>query len=136
MFRKAGKEYPGPRPRPTGEELENRINNHLWSNTTYALFVGAANAEVRAGVLKLLATIEEVTVADTDVDGQRALTISASPDILGGDDSAVLTLNADNGLPIRNEVFPAEGSPQPSKYFVVDYQSSRVTLADVAAGKI
>ncbi|KOX19193.1 hypothetical protein ADK67_34110 [Saccharothrix sp. NRRL B-16348] len=131
-----GKELPDPNPRPTGKDLENRINNHLWSNTTYALFVGAANAEVRAGVLKLLATINEVTVGETDLDGQRALTITASPEILGGDASAVLTLNADNGLPLRDEVFPAENSPQPSKYMVVHYQSSRVTLADVAAGKI
>ncbi|WP_082114872.1 hypothetical protein [Lentzea aerocolonigenes] len=47
-----------------------------------------------------------------------------------------LTINADNGLPIRDEVFPAKNSPNPSKYAVVTYKSSRVTLADVAAGKI
>lgn len=135
-FRKAGKEVPAPRPRPTGAELESLIDNHLWSNATYALFVGAANADVRAGVLKLLATIKDVAVGDTDVDGRRALTITASPDILGGDASAVLTLDADNGLPIRDEVFPAENSPHPSKYAVVNYTSSRVTLADVAAGRI
>jgi hypothetical protein len=135
-FRKAGKEFPGPKPRPTGAELENLIANHLWSNATYALFIGAANAEVRAGVLKLLATITHVTVGEADVDGQRALTISASPDILGGDASAVLAVNADDGLPIRDEVFPAENSPHPSEHAVVDYQSSRVTLADVAAGRI
>ncbi|QFZ24270.1 hypothetical protein EKG83_15955 [Saccharothrix syringae] len=135
-FRRLGKEVPAPRPRPTGEELENRINNHLWSNATYALFVGAANAEVRAGVLELLATIEQVTVGETDVDGRRALTITADPAILGGNASAVLTLDADNGLPLRDEVFPAPNSPQPSEYAVVHYNSSRVTLADVAAGTI
>lgn len=133
-FRELGKEGPGPR--PTGKALENLISNHLWSNTTYALFVGAANAEIRAGVLKLLATIEEVSVGETTVDGRRALTINASPEILGGDASAVLTINADNGLPIRDEVFPAKNSPQPSKYAVVQYKSSRVSLADVAAGRI
>ncbi|WP_330276442.1 hypothetical protein OG205_12845 [Lentzea sp. NBC_00516] len=136
MFREHGKEVLPPRPRPTGKDLENRIDNHLWSNATYALFVGAANAEIRAGVLKLLATIKEATVGETDVDGQRALTIGASPDILGGDASAKLTINADNGLPIRDETFPAENSPNPSKYAVVTYKSSRVNLADVAAGKI
>jgi len=135
-FRKAGKPVPAPKPRPTGKELESLIGNHLWSNTTYALFIGAANTEIRAGVLKLLATLKEVTVGETDVDGQRALTINTSPDILGGDASAVLTINADNGLPIRDEVFPAKNSPQPSKYAVVTYKSSRVTLADVSAGKI
>jgi hypothetical protein len=131
MFRKLGKKVPDPRPRPTGKELENLIDNHLWSNTTYALFVGAANAEIRTGVLKLLSTIKAVAV-----DGQRVLTITTSPEILGGNGAAVLTINADNGLPIRDEVFPAKDSPQPSKYMVVKYQSSRVTLADVAAGKI
>ncbi|HEX8870903.1 MAG TPA: hypothetical protein VF821_34885 [Lentzea sp.] len=135
-FREAGKKVPDPKPRPTGAELESLISNHLWSSTTYALFVGAANAEVRAGVLKLLATIKEVTVGETTVDGQRALTITTAADILGGDASAVLTLNADNGLPIRDEVFPAKNSPTPSKYAVVTYKSSRVTLADVAAGRI
>ncbi len=135
-FRKAGKPVPAPKPRPTGAELESLIDNHLWSSTTYALFVGAANADVRAGVLKLLATIKAVTVGETDIDGQRALTITTSPDILGGDASDVLSVNADNGLPIRDEVFPAKNSPQPSKYAVVNYKSSRVNLADVAAGKI
>jgi hypothetical protein len=135
-FRKMGKPVPAPKPRPTGKELENLIGNHLWSNTTYALFIGAANAEVRAGVLKLLATIKEVTIGEADVDGQHALTISASPDILGGDASAVLSVNADNGLPIRDEIFPAKDSPNPSKHMVVTYKSSRVSLADVVAGKI
>jgi hypothetical protein len=46
------------------------------------------------------------------------------------------TVNADNGLPIRSEVIPAEDSAQPSKPSVVNYKSSRVTLADVVAGKI
>ena len=135
-FRKIGKQVPAPRPRPTGKELENLINNHLWSNSTYALFVGAANTDVRAGVLKLLATIKEVTVAEAEAGGKRVLNLSASPDILGGDASTVLTLDFDNGLPISNEIFPAKDSKTPSKHAIVTYKSSRVTLADVAAGKI
>ncbi|MEV6244376.1 hypothetical protein [Lentzea sp. NPDC051838] len=135
QFRKVGKKFV-PKPRPTGQELENLISNHLWSSSTYALFVGAANPDIRAGVLKLLATIKQVTVGETTINGQRALTISATPDILGGDASAVLSINADNGLPIQDEVFPAKDSATPSKHALVTYQSSRVTLADVAAGKI
>lgn len=136
MFRKAGKKVPDPRPRPTGKELENGINNHLWSNTTHALFVGASNAEVRAGVLKLLATINEVTIGKTNVDGQAALTLTASAAIQGGGGSHVLTINADNGLPIRSEGVPAKDSTEPSKPWVVNYKSSRVNLADVVAGRI
>ncbi|KOV78106.1 hypothetical protein ADL03_41310 [Nocardia sp. NRRL S-836] len=136
VFRRLGKEVPAPRPRPTGEELENLIGNHLWSNTTYALFVGAANAEVRAGVLKLLATMPDVTIGEADLEGRPVLTLTAAAAILGGGGSQVLTIDAGNGLPIRSEVVPAAGSPDPSTPSVVQYRSSRVHLADVVAGKI
>lgn len=131
MLRKIGKPVPAPKPRPTGKDLENLINNHLWSNAEHALFANAADAEVRAGVLKLYATIPDMIVGKTSVDGQAALTLTAPPAILGGS-TDVLIINADNGLPIREEITSAE----PSKHYVVNYKSSRVTLADVAAGKI
>jgi hypothetical protein len=136
QLRKLGKEVPASKPRPTGAALDNLVNNHLWSNTTSTLFNGAANADVRAGVLKLLATMKDVSIAKTVVGGQAALTLTADPAILGGDGSQVLTINADNGLPISSEVFPAKDSKTPSKHTVVTYQSSRVNLADVLAGKI
>lgn len=132
-FRKAGQKVPD---RPTGKDLENRINNHLWSNTTHALYIAAADAEVRAGVLKLLATMKDVTIDKTDVDGQAALALTAAPAIQGGNTTYVLTVNADNGLPIRSEGIPVKDSAEPSKPWVVNYKTSRVTLADVAAGKI
>ena len=94
---KAGQPVP---PRPTGKELENLINNHLWSNAQHALFANAADAEVRAGVLKLYATIPDMIVGKTTIDGQAALTLTPPPAILGGS-ADVLTINADNGLPIR-----------------------------------
>ncbi|MEQ0562365.1 hypothetical protein ABJI51_25045 [Amycolatopsis sp. NEAU-NG30] len=131
MFRKYGKPVPAPKPRPTGKELENLINNHLWSNTQHALFANAADAEVRAGVLKLYATIPDMTVGKTTVDGQAALTITVPPAVLGGG-ADVLTINAGNGLPIREEITSADSG----KRYVVNYKASRVTLADVAAGKI
>ncbi|MEV6875308.1 hypothetical protein [Amycolatopsis sp. NPDC051128] len=130
-FRKLGKPVPAPKPRPTGKDLENLVNNHLWSNTEHALFANAADSEVRAGVLKLYATIPDMVVGKTNVDGQAALTLTPPPAILGGG-ADVLTINADNGLPIREEITSAESS----KRYVVNYKSSRVTLADVAAGKI
>ncbi|MEA5364472.1 hypothetical protein VA596_33415 [Amycolatopsis sp., V23-08] len=131
LFRKIGKPVPAPKPRPTGKDLENLINNHLWSNTEHALFANAADAEVRAGVLKLYATIPDMIVGQTTVDGQAALSLTVPPAILGGSKD-VLVINAGNGLPIREEITSAE----PSKHYVVNYKSSRVTLADVAAGKI
>ncbi|CCH32491.1 hypothetical protein BN6_52260 [Saccharothrix espanaensis DSM 44229] len=131
-FRESGQEVPD---RPTGEELENRIDNHLFSNTTHALYIAASDAEVRAGVLKLLATMEDVTIGKTDVDGQAALTLTAAPAIQGGNTTYVLTVNADNGLPIRSEGIPVKDAAEPSKPWVVNYKTGRVTLADVAAGK-
>ena len=127
-FRKAGKPVPA---RPTGKELENLINNHLWSNLEHALFTNSADAEVRAGVLKLYATIPDMVVGKTNVDGQAALTLTAPSAILNGG-ADILIINADNGLPIREEITSAESS----KHYVVNYKSSRVTVADVAAGKI
>ncbi|GHG32101.1 MULTISPECIES: hypothetical protein [Amycolatopsis] len=131
MFRKHGKPVPAPKPRPTGKDLENLINNHLWSNAQHALFANAADAQVRAGVLKLYATIPDMVVRKTSVDGQAALTLTAPPAILGGG-ADVLTINAGNGLPIREEITSAESS----KRYVVNYKAFRVTVADVAAGKI
>ncbi|WP_253730465.1 hypothetical protein [Lentzea flava] len=132
-FRKAGQKVPD---RPTGKDLENRINNHLFSNTTHALYIAASDAEVRAGVLKLLATMKDVTIGKTDVDGQAALTLTAAPAIQGGNTTYVLTVNADNGLPIRSEGIPVKDAAEPSKPWVVNYKTARVNLADVAAGKI
>jgi len=131
MFRKIGKPVPAPKPRPTGKDLENLINNHLWSSAQHALFANAADAEVRAGVLKLYATIPDMIVGKTNVDGQAVLTLTAPPAILGGG-ADVLVINADNGLPIREEITSAESSQR----WVVNYKAFRVTLADVAAGKI
>jgi hypothetical protein len=131
-FRQAGKELPA---RPTGEELENRINNHLFTNATQTLTTAASDAEVRAGVLKLLAAMKDVTIGKTDVDGQAALTLTAAPAIQGGNTTYVLTVNADNGLPIRSEGIPVKDAAEPSKPWVVNYKTARVTLADVAAGK-
>ncbi|TWP53583.1 hypothetical protein FKR81_05450 [Lentzea tibetensis] len=132
MLREMGKEVPAPKPRPTGKDLENGINNTLWSNTTYALFIGAANADIRAGVLKLVATIQDVTVGNAQVDGQSALTLTAGPALQYGESTHVVTINADNGLPIRSEVTQVKDG----KRSAANYKSSRVNLADVVAGKI
>jgi hypothetical protein len=131
-FRKSGQKVPD---RPTGKDLENRINNHLFSNATHALYIAASDAEVRAGVLKLLATMKDVTIGKTDVNGQAALTLTAAPAIQGGNTTYVLTVNADNGLPIRSEGIPVKDAAEPSAPWAVNYRTARVTLADVAAGR-
>ncbi|MGI5499838.1 hypothetical protein [Lentzea sp. CA-135723] len=127
----AGGQAPAPKPRPTGKEWENLLSNHLWSNSTYALFIGAANPEVRAGVLNLLATMPEAKVGKGEVDGQATLILTGDASIQGGSGSHVVTIDAGTGLPIRSEVVPGT-----DKQSVANYRSSRVNLGDVAAGKI
>ncbi|MFD5828351.1 hypothetical protein [Lentzea sp. NPDC060358] len=136
IYPKTGREAPAPMPRPTGKELESRINSVLWRNATATLFLGATKADVRAGVLRLFEAMKDVVaVKQSEVNGQRVLTLSASSKFLGGDYSHVVTIDAGNGLPIRDEYFPAENAPN-AKYSVIEFRSSRVDLADVAAGKI
>lgn len=124
---------PQPRPRPTGKDLEDGINNTLWSNTLGALDSGAAHADVRAGVLRLLSTIPDVTVTNSTTNGQPSLILTAGAALFSGDGEHVLTINADTALPISSEfkVTPGQSDTVPS---LETFESSRVTVADVRAG--
>lgn len=119
-----------PRPRPTGKALQNLIDNSIWTNSIDALARGAANPEVRAGVFRLISTIPDVTVTDTNTAGQPTLTITAGPALFQGDSEQILTIHADTGLPISS-VSKQKSGPSSTE----TYQSSRVTLADIKAGK-
>jgi RNA polymerase sigma factor (sigma-70 family) len=115
---------------PTGKVLQDQINNSLWINSTDALNWAGGDPEIRAGVLRLLSTIPEVTVANSTTDGQPTLTITAGPAVFGGDGEEVLTVNATTGLPVST-VTTTSGRPAA----VYTYHVSRVTLADIKAGK-
>ncbi|MEV7971440.1 hypothetical protein AB0O34_36415 [Sphaerisporangium sp. NPDC088356] len=121
-----------PPKRPTGKALENLVDNHLWANSVDALARGAANPDIRAGVLRLLSTIPEVTVKDSTTDGRPTLTLTAGPELFHGDDEQALTIDAETGMPIRSEV----GAPGRKPSSVTTFKISRVTLADVQAGKL
>jgi hypothetical protein len=129
------KEYKGvadpqPRPRPTGKAMENFINNSLWTNSLDALNMGAANSEVRAGVLRLIATIPDVSVTKAATGGQPTLVLTAGSALFGGHSDQVLTINAQTGLPISSVVKSADQKPSQATY-----KSARVTVADIKAGK-
>jgi hypothetical protein len=133
LLKAKGIKDPRPRPRPTGKALEDGINNILWSNSFSALTAGAANPEVRAGVLRLMSTIPDVTVTKATANGQPALNLTAGSALFAGHSEYLLTINAQTGLPIRSEnskTAPGE-KPSPS----ATYESSRVKVADIAAGK-
>ena len=115
---------------PTGKALQDDIDNNLWTASTIALSWGAGDPEIREGVLRLLSTIPEVTVADSTTGGQPTLTITAGPAVFGGDGEQVLTINARTGMPISS-VVTGRGMPTSVETFRV----SRVTLADIEAGK-
>jgi len=112
---------------PTGKVLQEDIDSTIWDNSTDALSQGAGSPQVRAGVLRLLSTVPEVTVAKSTTDGQPTLTLTA---VFFNDGSQVLTINANTGMPISfasnlNGVKP-----------VLDtFQNSRLTMAAVEAGK-
>jgi hypothetical protein len=116
---------------PTGQALQSQINNSLWTNSTDALNWAGGDPEIRAGVLRLLSTIPEVTVANSTTGGQPTLTITAGPALFGGGQDEVLTINATTGLPVSSVEPAAQGVPRS----VTTYQVSRVTLANIAAGK-
>ena len=117
--------------RPTGQALLDEINNYVWNNSVDALTEGAGNPQVRAGVLRLLSTIPQVTVASSVTGGQPTLTLTAGSALFGGGSPQVLTVNARTGMPLRS-VMDARGN-EPSS--MTGYQVSRVTLADIESGK-
>lgn len=116
---------------PTGKTLQEDADNYVWNNSVDALSAGAGDPRVREGVLRLLSTISGVTVANSAAGGQRALTLTAGPEVFGGAGSEVLTVNARTGMPVK-AVMPAEANVPSS---VQTFQVSRVTLAGIEAGR-
>lgn len=120
-----------PKNPPTGKRLQELAGNYLWNNSVDALSAGAGSPQVRAGVLRLLSTIPEVTVQDSTAGGQPALTLTAGPALFGGSSPQVLTVSARTGMPIKS-AFAAQADVPSS---VSTFQVSRLTLADVQAGR-
>jgi hypothetical protein len=115
---------------PTGQALQDDINNTLWTAATIALSWGGGNPQIREGVLRLLSTIPQVTVADSTTGGQPTLTITAGTALFGNSGDQVLTVSATTGIPVSS-VESGGGLPTA----VETDQVSRVTLADIEAGK-
>lgn len=115
---------------PTGQALQDQVSNSLWTAATIALSWGAGDPQIRAGVLRLLSTIPQVTVANSTTAGQATLTVTAGPALFGDGSKQVLTINAKTGIPVSS-VESGGGLPTA----VETSQVSRVTLADIQAGK-
>src|ERR1700722_8195409 len=112
------------RPGPAGRHRQQSLDC-----LHYRAFWGAGDPEIREGVLRLVSTIPEVTVADSTTGGQPTLTITAGPALLGGDGEQVLTISARTGIPVSSVV-----TGRGMRTSVETFQISRVTLADIEAG--
>jgi hypothetical protein len=108
---------------------ETLLNGNIWSNSLDVLLAGAGNPQVRAGVLRLLATIPQVTVAHSSHDGVPTLVLTAALFEPPGYREQ-LTINANTGIPIGFVGGVAGQTPS----VTVSYVISRVTVASIAAG--
>jgi hypothetical protein len=121
-----------------------QIDNYVWENCEDALIAGSGNPQVRAGVLRLVSALPDITVTHGTVDGQPTLTLTAGAAEMGfaGIDKAnpkaetgppyqeAITINADTGIPLG-----FAGGPAGKAAVTVTYVVTRVKLADIAAGK-
>jgi len=126
--RRRGIKFPKP---GKGNTLQGDYDNYIWNNCMDALTAGGGNPQVRIGVFRLLATVPEVTVKNSTTDGQPTLALTASNALFAYLDQQVLTINASTGLPISS----VSNIPGKAPDSVVTFRVSRVTMADIAAGK-
>ena len=103
--------------------------NWVWENSQDALVAGSGDPQVRAGVLRILATLPGVTVTDGTSGGQPTLVLTAGAPEFGDDRTEQMTINADSGIPIQS----AGGQTGAPPAGTVDYKVSRVTLANPLA---
>jgi hypothetical protein len=106
-------------------------DNYIWGNSLDALIAGSGKPQVRAGVLRILSTLREVTVTSTTTGGQFTLTLRASAPAMPGNYQETLVIGAQTGIPVSF----TGGVPGRAPGVTVTYQVTRVTLADIAAGK-
>lgn len=123
MFKAKGIKLPKVTPERTAESTDSNI----YMNATDALIAAPDNPQVRAGVLRVLASLPNIKVANTTTAGQPTLSVTDSWAAFG--DSETLVINASTGLVIS--MTDTGDGPTVTTY----YHASRVTLADVAAGK-
>jgi hypothetical protein len=123
-----GEKYVPPKP-PTAEQQKSITDNHIWSNAIDALKAAPENPQVRAGVLRILATMPKVKVTKTSTAGQPTLTLV---DSWPTEQKLVETLviNASTGRPVALSNRSSQ-MPLSTTY----YHTSRVTLAAIRAGK-
>jgi hypothetical protein len=101
----------------------------IWDNSEQALEKGAGNPQVRAGVLRLLATLPDVTVTHTITDSRSTLTLRAGRPEAGMTDYQSLVIDAHTGTPVTWNAGPGTQPPETT----VTYHVRRVTVSAFTA---
>ncbi|HEX6454345.1 MAG TPA: hypothetical protein VF060_33405 [Trebonia sp.] len=122
--------YTPPKPLTPAQKKE-QTDNLIWMNATDALMAAPQNLQVRAGVLRIMATMPNVKVTSTTTAGQSTLTLADSwPELADPGLVESLVINAKTGMPIA--MFNRDpGQPLNATYF----HTFRVTVSDIKAGK-
>lgn len=108
-----------------------REDEMIWDNGMDALLAGAGDPQVRAGVLKLFATVPEITVASGTLNGRQTLDLTASVlSSKAGIYQEQLVLDANTGVPL--EMIGGNQGQTPD--VTVFYTITRTTVAAVANG--
>jgi hypothetical protein len=116
---------------PTAAQQAGIFDNRIWEDSLDALQAGAGQPEVRAGVLRLLSTLPEVKVTSRSVDGRALLTLTAGAPATPPGYQEELTIDATTGVPIAFAGGEVGQRPETTS----TYRVSRVTVADIAAGR-
>ncbi|MFD0850860.1 hypothetical protein ACFQ07_01320, partial [Actinomadura adrarensis] len=124
-----GEEYVPPKPRTPTEQKE-ITDNHIWMNSLNALIAAPENTQVRAGVLRIMATMPNVSVKRTTTAGQPTLTLTNIWPTVADRHGETLVIDAGTGRPVAL-ISRVEGKAVRTTY----HHTFRVTLADIAAGK-
>jgi hypothetical protein len=103
----------------------------IWDNGMEALLSGAGNPQVRAGVLRLYATIPQITTSAGTLNGQQTLDVTAS--LLSSNSGLYqeqLVLNAQTGVPLEMIGGNQGQTPTVTVYYTV----TRTTLDAIESG--
>jgi hypothetical protein len=103
--------------------------NRVWIESMDAIDAGAGKPRIRAGVMRILATLPDVTVAEGVEDGVATLVLTSGPAESGSAYTEQLTIDAETGVPIKFVGGPTGGAPDTT----VEYQISRANYPGLAA---
>lgn len=110
----------------SSKTVDVNLDSSIWSNSLDALIAGAGRPDVRAGVLKILSTLPNVTVVDSTTNGRPTLTLTETEEGTSTPYVEALVIGAKDGVPVS-----MTGTAQDTPSVSVTYQVNRVTLSSM-----